>query len=139
MSTWRKVAVITVVGVALPVLAASDERPLQPEGNSLQVMRDMVTTGVIEREPANDGADFSASMGPVYYFTEVTGASTSTHITHIWYYGGREMAQVQLAVGGPRWRTWSSKQILQEWTGSWTVEAVDPDGNLLSSKTFEVN
>jgi hypothetical protein len=28
--------------------------------------------------------------------------------------------------------------MVENWTGSWRVEAVDPDGNLLSSQTFEV-
>ena len=104
----------------------------------MQVIRDVVTTEVVNREPVNDGIVFSASMGPVYYFTELKGAYTSTHINHIWYYEGRQMAKVPLSIEGPRWRTWSSKRMVEDWTGSWRVEAVDPDGNLLSSQTFEV-
>ncbi len=138
MSTWKKAAVIAIVGVALPILAASEDRIARLEENSLQIIRDVVTTEVIDREPINDGLVFSASMGPVFYFTEVKGAYMPTHITHIWYYEGQQMAQVPLSVEGPRWRTWSSKQMLHEWSGSWRVEAVDADGNLLSSQTFEV-
>ncbi|MFQ5988955.1 MAG: DUF2914 domain-containing protein [Candidatus Methylomirabilales bacterium] len=138
MSTWKKAAVIAVVGVTLPILAASEDRIARLEDNSLRIVRDVVTTQVIDREPVNDGLVFSASMGPVYYFTEVKGAHTSTYISHIWYYEGRQMAKVPLNIEGPRWRTWSSKQMLNEWSGSWRVEAVDADGNLLSSQTFEV-
>ena len=138
MSTWKKATVIAIVGVALPILAASEDRIARLEENSLQIIRDVVTTEVIDREPINDGLVFSASMGPVFYFTEVKGAYTPTHITHTWYYEGQQMAQVPLAIEGPRWRTWSSKQMLKEWNGSWRVEAVDADGNLLSSQTFEV-
>ena len=138
MRGWKKVAMITVVGMALPLVAASEERP-QPNGHSIQVVRDIVTTQVVDREPINDGAVFSATMGPVYYFTEVKGAYTPTHITHIWYYHGKQMAQVPLSVDSPRWRTWSSKQILENWVGSWTVEAVDADGNVLSSESFDVH
>lgn len=138
MNRWKKVAVITVIGVALPILATSQERVARLEDDSLQVIRDVVTTEVVDREPINDGLVFSASMGPVFYFTEVKGAYTSTHIAHIWYYEGQQMAKVPLSVEGPRWRTWSSKRMVEDWKGSWRVEAVDEDGNLLSSQTFEV-
>lgn len=138
MKKVMKAIAIALVGFAIPLLAMAGERP-QSNGNSLWVARDMVTTQIIDREPIEDGAAFSPSMGAVYYFTEVKGADTPTHITHIWYYEGREMAQIPLSVHGPRWRTWSSKQILQEWAGSWRVEAVDADGHVLSSQTFDIN
>lgn len=138
MKKLMKAVAIAAVGLAIPLLVAAEERP-QPNGNSLSVARDMVTTEVVGREPVNDGAAFSPSMGPVYYFTEVEGADVPTQITHIWYYEGRQMAQVPLAVEGPRWRTWSSKQILQDWTGTWKVEAVDAHGQVLSSQTFEIH
>lgn len=138
MKKLMKAIAIALIGFAIPVLALAGEGP-QPNGNSVWVARDMVTTQIMDREPLNDGAAFSPSMGAVYYFTEVKGADTPTYITHIWYYEGREMAQIPLSVDGARWRTWSSKQIVQEWTGSWRVEAVDADGHVLSSQTFEIN
>lgn len=138
MKKLLKAIVIAVVGFAIPLLAWAGERP-QADEDSMWVVRDIVTTEILDREPVNDGAAFSPSMGSVYYFTEVKGAHAPTQITHIWYYEGEQMAQVPLSVDGPRWRTWSSKQILQDWTGSWRVEAVDADGNVLSSQTFEVN
>ncbi|MFQ5802266.1 MAG: DUF2914 domain-containing protein [Candidatus Methylomirabilales bacterium] len=138
MGKWAKAAVIMVVGMAVPILAASQERVARLEDDSLQVIRDVVTTEVVNREPVNDGIVFSASMGPVYYFTEVKGAYTPTHINHIWYYEGQQMAKVPLSIEGPRWRTWSSKRMVEDWAGSWRVEAVDSDGNLLASQTFEV-
>lgn len=131
MRVWRNVAVITIVGVALPILALSQERP--------QVARDVLTTAVVDREPIDAATVFPPSVGVVFYFTEVQGADTFTEITHVWYYGNDEMARVTLSVDGPRWRTWSSKRILENWTGSWRVEAVDADGNVLSSQTFDVH
>ncbi len=65
-----KVIAIALVGFVIPLLAVAGEGP-QPNGNSLWVARDMVTTQIIDREPIEDGAAFSPSMGPVYYFTEV--------------------------------------------------------------------
>ena len=138
MNRWKEIAVITVIVVALPILAASQERVARLEDDSLQVIRDVVTTQVVDREPINDGLVFSASMGPVFYFTEVKGAHNPAQITHIWYYEGEQMAKVPLSVEGPRWRTWSSKRMVENWKGSWRVEAVDEHGNLLSSQTFEV-
>jgi hypothetical protein len=139
MNTWKKAVAITVVGVVLPVLALSQERTPQPDGDSLEVVRDVVTTGIVNREPVDDTSGFPPSMEALYYFTEVRGAGTPTQITHIWYYQDRQMAEVPLSVDGPRWRTWSSKRILENWVGSWRVEAVDADGNVLSSQSFDIN
>ncbi len=143
MNRWKKIAVITVVGVALPILAASQDRFARTdvanmEDSSLEVVRHLVTTDVVNREPVNDGMVFSATMGPVFYFTEVSATDTPTRIAHIWYHEGRQMAEIPLSIEGPRWRTWSSKRMIEDWKGSWRVEAVDPDGKLLSSQTFEV-
>ena len=138
MGTWKKAAALTVVGVFLPILALSQNYAFQPDGKAMFVARDMLTTGVIDREPIDDASNYPPSEGQIYYFTEVKGANNSTYITHIWYYEGQEMAQVPLAVNGPRWRTWSSKQIVDSWRGSWKVEAVDSDGNILSSQNFDV-
>ncbi len=98
----------------------------------------MVTTAVVNREPSGDGSVFPPSTGALYYFTEVDGISTPTQITHIWYYQDQKMVEIPLALEGPRWRTWSSKRILENWVGSWKVEAVDQSGNVLSFQTFNI-
>lgn len=136
MNTWVKGAVVAVVGVALPIVALAQEKIARLEGQSVRVVRDVVTTDVVDHEPLNNGLAFSAFMGPVYYFTEVEGASASTHITHIWYYQGQQMAKITLSVRGSHWRTWSRRDNFEDLTGTWKVEAVDAKGNVLSSQSF---
>ena len=138
MRRLMKAIAITVVAVTLPILALAQEKMAQPAGDSLRVVRGVVTTAVVNREPSGDGSVFPPSTGALYYFTEVDGISTPTQITHIWYYQDQKMAEIPLSLEGPRWRTWSSKRILENWVGSWKVEAVDQSGNVLSFQTFNV-
>ena len=138
MRRLMKAIAITVVAVTLPILALAQEKMAQPAGDSLRVVRGVVTTAVVNREPSGDGSVFPPSTGALYYFTEVDGISTPTQITHIWYYQDQKMAEIPLSLEGPRWRTWSSKRILENWVGSWKVEAVDQSGNVLSFETFNV-
>ena len=138
MRRLMKAIAITVVAVTLPILALAQEKMAQPAGDSLRVVRGVVTTAVVNREPSGDGSVFPPSTGALYYFTEVDGISTPTQITHIWYYQDQKMAEIPLSLEGPRWRTWSSKRILENWVGSWKVEAVDQSGNVLSFQTFSV-
>ena len=138
MRRLMKAIAITVVAVTLPILALAQEKMAQPAGDSLRVVRGVVTTAVVNREPSGDGSVFPPSTGAVYYFTEIEGASGPTQITHIWYYQDQKMVEIPLALEGPRWRTWSSKRILENWVGSWKVEAVDQSGNVLSFQTFNV-
>ncbi len=132
---WR-MAAIALAAVALPTLASSQERP--PAPSALRVVRHVLTTGIVNMEPIDGATVFPASVEALYYFTEVVGASAPTEIVHTWYYRGREVAHIPLVVGSARWRTWSRKRILSHWIGPWEVEAVDQEGKVLSSQTFDV-
>jgi hypothetical protein len=134
---WTRAAVILVV--VLPSLAFPQEQKPQPPRPPLRVIRDVVTTGVINRQPIDAATVFPPSVGTLYYFTEVVGATASTPITHIWSYNGKQVAEISLVIEADHWRTWSRKRILHNWIGSWEVEAVDPDGNVLSSQTFDIH
>ena len=51
---------------------------------------------------------------------------------------GQVMAEVKFRVGGgPRWRVHSSKNLLPEWTGKWTVVVLDESGWPLKASMFE--
>ena len=47
-----------------------------------------------------------------------------------------EVAAVFFDVRGPRWRVWSSKELLPDWIGDWTVEIVTAEGEILAAETF---
>jgi hypothetical protein len=46
------------------------------------------------------------------------------------------MGEVKFNVGGPRWRIWSSKTLLPQWTGEWRVSIIDGSGNKVGEGTF---
>lgn len=116
--------------------ALSQERSEKP---GLAIVRDGIATGITHREPVGAAAVFPPSVGHLYYFTEVQGATGPTHITHVWYYKAQKVAEVPLPVEAHRWRTWSQKQIPRDWVGPWKVEAVGPEGEILASETFDIH
>jgi hypothetical protein len=100
------------------------------------VARAIITTNVAEREPVNDLERVLAGNEKVSFFTELRGMA-GQKVRHRWSFGGEMLAEIEFNVGGPRWRVWSSKKLMPEWAGEWTVEVVDAEDNTLSSKSFE--
>ncbi|MFQ5801728.1 MAG: DUF2914 domain-containing protein [Candidatus Methylomirabilales bacterium] len=103
-----------------------------------RVVRDVLATAVVDREPVQVPPPIPAEVGRLYYFTEVVEAGSPRTILHLWYWRNRSVSVVLLEVNGPRFRTWSYKTIPPAWTGEWRVEARTPDGTILSSRTFRV-
>jgi hypothetical protein len=102
-----------------------------------EVARAQFTSGVDAREPVDELTEASAaSTTKVYFFTELRDLEGQT-VTHRWIHGGNTLAEVSFTPGSARWRVWSSKELLPEWTGTWTVAVVDAGGNVLMEKSFE--
>jgi hypothetical protein len=146
---WRTVLSLLLVGLLLhPASAQQAPAPAPPAAPAapaapapmpaLSVARDAVAANVMDREPQDPAEVFAPTIQTVYYFTEVRGAEAPTTITHRWSYQDQVMAEVRLEVGSSPWRTWSSKTILPEWTGTWKVEAVTEAGQVLASKNFTI-
>lgn len=100
-----------------------------------EVARSIITTGVEQREPVNDLEQVPATNEQVFFFTELRDMSDKS-VTHVWKHNDEVIAEVNFNVGGPRWRVWSSKKMLPDWTGEWSVEVVDETGAVISQKTF---
>lgn len=100
-----------------------------------EVARSIVTTGIVEREPMNELDTVPADAQRAIYFTEIRDMAGKS-VTHVWKHNGEVMAEVKFEVGGPRWRVWSSKNLMPEWAGEWSVAAVDESGNTLAEKSF---
>ena len=99
------------------------------------VARGIVTTGVAVREPVNDLERVLTGNQKVIFFTELRGMEGQT-VRHRWSYGEESLAEVEFKVGGPRWRVWSSKNLMPEWGGEWKVEVIDSADNVVSEKRF---
>jgi len=100
-----------------------------------RVARAIVTTAVVDREPVNDLEQVSPENAQVIFFTELRNMAGQS-VKHRWNHGGEALAEVEFTVGGPRWRVWSTKKLLPEWTGEWKLEVLDGEGNVLREKRF---
>jgi hypothetical protein len=105
--------------------------------NSHNVVRALLTTAIVNREPADEVTSINKNQERIYFFTEFTG-SKGQLIKHRWEYQGKVMAEVNFNIGSSQWRCYSSKNILPEWTGTWTVSVVDDKNQVLAKTHFEV-
>jgi hypothetical protein len=96
----------------------------------------VVCTSVADRAPAGAADRFPASVGRLVCFSEVR--ESAGKVVHVWIRGDREVFSIELRAQGPRWRTWSEKQIQPEWTGPWRVEVRTPEGAVLATAKFEI-
>ncbi|SDL49331.1 Protein of unknown function [Geoalkalibacter ferrihydriticus] len=102
----------------------------------LEIAEGVVTTGIVERVPVDAVESYSTTVGRLYFFTRIVGAVEETAVSHVWFYEDEEVARVTLPVRSSNWRTWSSKNVLPDWTGNWRVEVIDAKGYVLHEVTF---
>ena len=131
--------------LALPVHAAemtateaTDTTTAAPASKQMsqgEVARASFTTAVNDREPIDSISSLANDKNKIYYFTELRNMTGKT-IKHRWEYNGKVMAEVPFSIGGPRWRTFSSKTLDPIWQGEWKVSVIDESGNTLSVSTF---
>ena len=99
------------------------------------VARSSFTTAIDSHEPTDEITSLTSDQNKIYYFTEIKGLKGQT-ITHRWEQNGDVQASVNFAIGGNRWRVWSSKNLESHLTGEWQVMVVDEAGNVLSQNSF---
>jgi hypothetical protein len=133
----KRLAPGLVVTAALAFLLGA-AAPLALEAQDVTVSRAVVAAGVEDREPVGESDHFTADVERVYFYTVFEGDFPESQFEHVWLHDGEEVARVALSARGPRWRTWSSKAMIPEWTGEWTVRVVDSDGRELASATFRL-
>ena len=102
----------------------------------LQVAQGVVTTQVANRMPVDEIQSYASSVGKLYCFTRIVGATGDTTVTHVWTLNGREVARVALPVRSSDWRTWSSKTIPADAKGEWQVKVLDARGDVLKVIKF---
>jgi hypothetical protein len=104
----------------------------------LSIERMTFCLGVEEREPVNEGVEFAADIGNLFFWSNVLNEGDTATVEHVWYLDGEEKARVELPVDYPRNRIWSSKIVPPEWAGTWKVEVVTADGKVLGEQTCTV-
>jgi hypothetical protein len=102
-----------------------------------RVARAIFTTAIADREPVDDLTTLPNSTDRVYFFSDLRELAGQI-VTHRWEFDGQVMAEVTFKVGeGARWRVYSSKNLLPDWTGTWTVMINNESGQTLQTSTFE--
>lgn len=102
-----------------------------------EVSRAMFTIGVQDREPVLSVDSInSTAYNSISFFTELNDLS-GHNVTHQWTFNDQVMFEKTFEVKGPRWRVWTSKTLAPDWTGSWTVNVLDDDRTVLSTRSFE--
>lgn len=100
------------------------------------VARAQFTTAVEDREPTDRIDRLGVEHDRISFFTELRGLEGRT-VTHRWVYDRSTEASVEFEVGGPRWRVWSTKQLIPDQTGEWTVLVSDDTGRLHGAWSFD--
>ena len=102
------------------------------------VVRSAFTREIDEREPMENLENLTNDNGQVKFFTELRDMSGQTAV-HRWEYDGKVVAEIEFSVKGPRWRVWSSKSFVPQWTGDWKVSVVNGAGEVISEKNLSYN
>ena len=103
-----------------------------------RIERFVVAGSIENREPVDILNAVSSLTEKIYCFLEARDITEDTAVSLVWYHGGNKMATVELAIHkGPRWRTYSSKE-LKGLRGDWKVELQDVNGSVLETVTFSV-
>lgn len=89
--------------------------------------------------PPEAATEFKNDVGRVFCFTEIETDKYPTEVTHIWIHDKNIEAEIKLPVNSPKWRTYSSKAIMEHWTGGWKVEVYSENGKLIDSIDFRIH
>jgi hypothetical protein len=102
-----------------------------------EVSRAQFTTSIDDREPVSMIDSLDSSIGnSISFFTEISDMAGQT-VTHQWTHQDKIMFEKTFEVKAERWRIWTSKTMIPDWAGTWTVNVLDNERVLLASKTFE--
>ena len=134
MKSYVLAFAVSLISICLFTTSAVSAQP----GTSLQVLDATISRDVIQRAPVDAGDSFPASVGKLFCFSRMVGAQSPTEVTHVWYFGDVERAQVKLPVQAGQWRTWSSKIIQPHEVGQWFVDVIGPGGKVLQTLQFKV-
>ena len=132
-SLLSAVALLSIGLLSYDVTAQETDATAPTAGE--QVARAVFTSDVQGREPTDTITSLSNDKNKIYFFSDLRGLGGQV-VTHRWEYQGRNMGDVKFNVGGPRWRVWSSKTLLPQWTGEWRVSIIDGAGNTVGEASF---
>lgn len=105
---------------------------------ALTIGKMIFCTGVENREPQGEAAEFASSVGKLYFWTEIKNAGDPSTVTHVWYHDDNQIAKVELPVKFARNRVWSVKSIPEASSGTWKVVVLSPAGDKLGELSCSI-
>ena len=130
----RTVAVCLTLLAVLPIYLAT-ARSASAQNAEARVALAQFTTAIENREPVDQVTFVANDVEKVFFYTDLRGLEGQT-ISHRWLHGGTVVANVPFDVKGSRWRVWSSKKLLPDLIGDWTVEIVTGEGEVIAAEPF---
>jgi len=118
-----------------PVRRVERPSPTPSRTLGLSITDQDVGTGVQDRQLVGQSDRFTEGT-QVWFWNFVEGGSSGEKIDHVWLREGVEAARIPLTLGGPRWRTYSSKTLRAGSAGRWAVEARNDTGRILARREF---
>lgn len=109
--------------------------PAAPAPSVLNISEYGVGTAVENLQLLGRSDRFTAGTR-VWFWTRVRGGTPGDRIDHVWLLEGVEVARRSMEIGGPVWRTYSSKTVAVGATGNWVAEARDAAGRVLARSEF---
>ncbi len=91
---------------------------------ALTVTEAGVGTGIENRTLQGAAESFPTGTEKLYCLTKVTGGQAGDTLVHKWSHNGAVVAETTLNVGGSPWRTYSSKTLGTDASGTWSVDVV---------------
>ncbi len=134
---FTRMPLLLLLFLALPALAQDEATPAPESDSGIGVKVAEVCLKVEERQSVGTAERFASDVGSLACFSRITGGEGQT-VVHAWIHEGTTRARVELQVGSDSWRTWSTKQILPSWTGSWEVKIMTPEGQVLHTVAFTI-
>ncbi|KZN40227.1 DUF2914 domain-containing protein [Pseudoalteromonas luteoviolacea] len=113
---------------------------LNAKVDTSHISRAVLTSGIENREPVNvlkHLVEQNRFEEKLYFFTEIKGLQGEV-VQHLWFHQEQLMAEITLSISAPRFRTYSSKNIMPSQTGQWRVEVITQNGQLLAQKSFRI-
>jgi hypothetical protein len=138
----------TEVVESLPVTVTSEEVEAEAEAlldtqgieespvPDAYVARAVFTSAVVNREPVDQVVSLDENATEVSFFTDLRNLQGRT-VIHRWEFEGEVISEVNIQVGGPRWRAYSIKSLNPGEEGKWTVFVIDESGWPLHASIFQ--
>lgn len=124
----------TVVETAVP---QRNIQSVDSTDNTVTVSSSAICTSIVERMPEGISNEFSEEVEKIYYWTKIDNAQGQT-IKHVWKVENTILAEIELNIKSPSYRTWSSKTIYPGLKGKMTVSVIDEEGNAIKEENFVI-